>query len=91
MVYRVVYAEAVEKDLLKLQGPLRKRILGKIENYLAHDPQALGKPLTGIFKGFWRYRMGDYRVIYRIAPKEILMVIFRIGHRSRVYSKFIGN
>jgi mRNA interferase RelE/StbE len=75
LVYRVAYAEGVEKDFLKSQRLLRKKILDKIENYLALDPQGFGKPLTGIFKGFWRYRFGDYRVIYRIAPKEILIVV----------------
>ena len=91
MVYRVNYAEGIENDLSKLQGPLKKKIIEKIENYLAHDPQGLGKPLVGIFKGFWRYRFGDYRIIYRIAPKEILIVVFRIGHRSHIYLKSIGN
>ncbi len=86
MVYKVVYADSVERDLVKLDKPLRKKILIKIERYLARDPQGLGKPLTGVFKGFWRYRFDDYRVIYRIAHQEILITVFRIGHRKDVYS-----
>ena len=89
MVYSVFYADGIEKDLAKLDKPLRKRIVGKIENYLARDPEGLGKPLTGDFKGFWRYRFDDYRVVYRIAPKEILITVFRIGHRKSVYSKHL--
>ena len=87
MAYSVEYAEGVEKDLAKLDKPLRAKIINKIENYLAKDPEGLGKPLTGAFKGFWRYRFDDYRIIYRIKHKEILISVFRIGHRKNVYSK----
>ena len=90
MVYKVAYTESVEKDFLKIQGSLKKKIIDKIEHYLARDPQGLGKPLIGIFKGFWRYRFGDYRVIYRIAPKEILIVIFPVGNRKLLYTKPFG-
>ncbi len=91
MVYKVAYAEGIERDLAKLDHSLRRRIIDKIEKYLARDPQGLGKPLTGAFKGFWRYRFDDYRVIYRIAHWEILITVFRIGHRKNVYSKSINN
>ena len=91
MVYSVSYADQVEKDLAKLDKPLRKKILDRIEGYLAKDPQGLGKPLTGIFKGFWRYRFDDYRIIYRIASKEVLITVFRIGHRKNIYSKSISS
>ena len=91
MVYSISYADTVEHDLAKLDKSLRKKIINKIEHYLSKDPQGLGKPLTGPFKGFWRYRFNDYRVIYRIGHKEILITIFRIGHRKNVYSKPVGN
>ncbi len=91
MVYKVAYAEGVDADLARLDKPLRRRIIDKVEGYLARDPQGIGKPLTGIFKGFWSYRMDHYRVIYRIAPKEILITVFRVGPRKNVYSKPIEN
>ena len=91
MVYKVVYAENIEKDLARLDKPLKRRIVDKIEKHLAQDPHGLGKPLTGIFKGFWRFRFDDYRIIYRIAPREILITVFRIGNRKNVYSKSIIN
>ncbi len=87
MVYKVVYAQSVEEDFLKLNQSLRLKVINKIERYLAKDPQNLGKPLTGAFKGFWRYRFDDYRIIYRIAHKEILITVFRVGHRKDVYLK----
>ena len=91
MLYRVVYVSGVEDDLARLDRRIRKKIIDKVEKYLARDPQGLGKPLTGIFKGYWRYRFEDYRVIYRIASHEILMVVLRVGHRKSVYIKPLNN
>ena len=85
-MYKVVYLDSVEKDLEKLDKPLVKKILNKIENYLAQDPKKLGKPLKGQFEGYWRFRFGDYRVIYKIAEKEILILVLRIGHRKSIYN-----
>ena len=84
-MYKVVYADAVEKDLKALDKPAAKKILDKIEHYLAKDPHTLGRQLVGEFKGFWRFRFGDYRVVYRIADKEILIIVVRIAHRKDVY------
>jgi mRNA interferase RelE/StbE len=84
-VYKVVYLDSVEKDLEKLDRPTCKRILDKVETYLAKDPKGLGKALTGEFQGLWRYRVGDFRVIYKIAEKEILIIVARVGHRKNVY------
>ena len=85
-MYKVVYLEQVEEDLKKLDKPVIKKILDRIEKYLAQDPKGLGKPLKGEFRGYWRYRWGDYRVIYKISEKEILVVVLRIAHRKSVYS-----
>ena len=84
-MYKVFYLDSVEEDIKKLYRSLRKRILSKIENHLAKDPKNLGKALTGQFKGLWRYRIGDFRVIYRIAESEILILVARIGHRKSIY------
>jgi mRNA interferase RelE/StbE len=85
-VYKVVYLDRVEQDLRKLDKPIVKKILTRIERYLAADPKSLGKPLKGEFEGYWRYRWGDYRVIYKISEREILITVLRISHRKEVYS-----
>ena len=85
-MHKVVYLDSVEKDLGKVARPTCKRILDKIEKYLAKDPKGLGKALVGEFQGLWRYRIGDFRVIYKIAEKEILIIIARIGHRKNIYN-----
>lgn len=84
-MYKVVYLDQVEEDLKKIDKPAIKNILSRIETYLATDPKGLGKPFKGEFQGYWRYRWGDYRVIYKISKKEILILVLRIGHRKDVY------
>ncbi len=84
-MYKVAYLDSIEEDLKKLDKSIVKKIIRRIETYLAQDPQGLGKPLQGDFQGYWRYRWGDYRVIYRIAEQEILIIVLRISHRKEVY------
>lgn len=85
-MYKVVYLDQVEEDLKKLDKTTAKKILTRIETYLAVDPKGLGKPLKGEFQGYWRYRWGDYRVIYKISEREILILVLRISNRKDVYS-----
>jgi len=84
-VYKVVYLDQVEDDLKRLDKAVARKILARIETYLVQDPKRLGKPLSGEFQGYWRYRWGDYRVIYKIAEQEILIVVLRISHRREAY------
>ncbi len=85
MAYKIVYLDGVEKDLKALDKSIARKILNRIETYLIQSPHELGKPLTGDFRGYYRYRWGDYRVIYKIAEKEILVFVLRIGHRRDIY------
>ncbi len=85
-MYKVVYLDSVEEDLRHLDKAIIRKILPRIENYLARDPRHLGKPLSGAFQGYWRYRWGDYQIIYRISNKEILILVLRIAHRKMAYS-----
>jgi len=85
-MYKIVYLDSVEDDLKKIDKATVKKILNRIETYLAKNPKELGKPLKGEFQGYWRYRWGDYRVIYKISEREILVVVLRISNRKDVYS-----
>ncbi|MDD4293994.1 MAG: type II toxin-antitoxin system RelE/ParE family toxin [Candidatus Omnitrophica bacterium] len=85
MAYDVLYLSQVEKDLKSLNKITIKKLLNRIEKYLAQDPKNLGKALKGEFNGYWRYRWGNYRVIYKISEKEILIIVLRIDHRKQIY------
>ncbi|MEI8344510.1 MAG: type II toxin-antitoxin system RelE/ParE family toxin [Candidatus Omnitrophota bacterium] len=84
-MYKVAYLDRVEEDFERLDKSTVRKILVRIETYLAQDPKGLGKPLKGEFQGYWRYRWGDYRVIYKISEREILILILRISGRKDVY------
>lgn len=86
LVYKVFYKESIEKDLKHVNKSTQKKLLDKIEKELAKNPTEIGKPLKGQYKGLWSYRVGDYRVIYRISIKEILILVLKIGHRKDIYN-----
>lgn len=84
MAYNISYKASVERDLKKLDKNEATRILDKVETDLGKDP-AKGEPLKGPFQGLFRYRIGDYRVIYTKTKDGIL--VLRISHRKDVYKQ----
>ena len=82
MAYKLFYKSSIEKDLKNLPKSEIKKILNGIEERIVTNPY-LGKPLKGDFRGCYRYRFGDYRVIYSVINEEIL--ILRIGNRKDIY------
>ncbi len=81
-MYRIFYKSSVSKDLKRLDKNEVRRILNGIEDKVVSNPNP-GKSLKGDFRGCYRYRFGDYRVIYTISNDAIL--ILRIGHRKEIY------
>lgn len=81
-MYKLFYKNSVAKDLKRFSKDEIKRILNGIEDKIKANP-FLGKSLKGDFRGCYRYRFGDYRVIYSVVNQEIL--ILRIGHRKDIY------
>ena len=82
MAYNVVYKKSIYRDLKKLPKAEARRILDKIEKELPKKPKS-NPVLKGRFAGLRKFRVGDYRVIYVILDKDI--IILRIGHRSSIY------
>ena len=82
-MHKVHLNEKPEHFLKKLDKNERERIIKKL-TLLETNPQ-LGKPLTGPLAGLWSLRIGDYRVIYQIKDKELIILVLKIGHRKNVY------
>ena len=74
-------------DIPQLNETLKKRIKKAIEERLSISPHQYGEPLRKTLKGYWKLRVGDYRVVYKVERNEIL--IFAIINRKDVYRKII--
>lgn len=82
--YKVSLRPAAQRDLDKLSNRLTDRVLLTIER-LAQEPRPRGaKKLVGS-EGFWRVRIGSYRVLYGIEEKPAVVTVFRIRHRREAY------
>ncbi len=87
MKYKIVATKDFLKSLKKLdkstQLLIKKYIDKNIQN--SSDPKAKAKPLRYNLSGYWRYRIGDYRLICEIVDKTITIILIDIGHRKNVY------
>ena len=84
MSYELKYHPDVKKsDLPKIDAKNRGMIKRAIEDRLADQPEAYGKPLQRTLKGYWKLRIGDYRVVFKVSDNSIF--IFGIIHRKEVY------
>lgn len=85
---KVIFSDKAKKFFLKLDKPIQKQIqkfILKLESM--NNPRDAGKMLVGNLLGFWRYRVGDYRLLCRIVDKELVIIIVAVGHRKEVYDK----
>ena len=82
MTYNVLITETAQKDLKNLDNDTKKRILEKLK-YLLKDPIAFSRKLVNSKTGEYRFRIGDYRIIFDIDDKNI--AILKIGHRKDIY------
>ena len=88
MVWRIELAAAAAKQLAKLDKGEAKRITTFLRQRLAvlDDPRTTGKALTGPHLGaYWRYRVGDYRIICDIQDEVLCVLVIEIGNRGEVY------
>ncbi len=88
MAWTIELRAKAEKQLDKLNRKDADRIITFLEQRLAtHDnPRSLGEPLHGSRLGaYWRYKVGDYRIICDIQDGKLVVLVVEIGHRSSVY------
>lgn len=84
MAFRVILTPRAEKQLAGLQPRDQRRILIRLEA-LAENPRPPGSvKLVGTDDG-WRIRVGNFRVLYEIRDKELIVLVVEIGHRRDVY------
>ena len=86
--YHVEYGGGVQKRLEKIDAPTRERIKKWIMENLegCENPRARGTNLHGDLKNYWRYRVGNYRIIAEIVDERVIIIVVKIDKRGEVYS-----
>jgi mRNA interferase RelE/StbE len=88
MAWKVELDRAAEHDLDRLDPQIARRILKFLHGGVAQldDPRSIGEALKGSKLGeFWKYRVGDYRIVSRIEDEAIRVLVVKIGNRREVY------
>ena len=85
--WTIAFDPAAAKELKKLGREPARRIIDMLETRIASldDPRELGKPLLGDWSGYWRWRVGDYRIIARLEDERVVIFVVRVAHRREVY------
>jgi mRNA interferase RelE/StbE len=88
MAWKIEFSVAADRELSKLDAQHSKRLLKFLHERLAkaEDPRRIGKALQGSRLGeFWKYRVGDYRLICKIEDNRLVVLILQVGHRKEIY------
>ncbi len=88
MAWKIEVSELADRELSKLDAQNARRILKFLRERVAYldDPRSMGKALQGSRLGeFWRYRLGDFRIICKIEDCSLVVLVIRIGHRKEIY------
>ena len=87
MKYNLMYSEKAQKQLNRLDNSMKSKILKYIDQNLFHtdNPKKFGKALRYNLKGFWRYRVENYRIIAKIEKDELFILIVQINKRDKIY------
>ena len=90
MAWRVELDPAAERELDKIDPQIARRILSFLHDRVAQldDPRSIGEALKGSKLGaFWKYRVGDWRIIASIEDGDLRILIVRVGNRREVYRR----
>ncbi len=88
MAWKVELSTLAQKNLQQLDPPVARRILAYLSERVERleDPRSIGEALKGSSLGdYWKYRVGDYRVIAQLDNQILRILVVRIGNRRNVY------
>jgi mRNA interferase RelE/StbE len=87
VAHNVELSESADRELGKLDVQQAKRILKFLQRIAKlGDPRSIGEALHGSRLGeFWKYRVGDYRMICKIDDNRLVVLVLRVGHRKEIY------
>ncbi len=87
MAWTIEWTDRAVRSLRRLSPESRGAVIRYMRDRIASDSDARrhGKALVGEMAGFWRYRVGDYRVICRIEDGRLTILVVEVGHRRDIY------
>ena len=88
MVWDIEFDEAAKKELAKLDRQVANRLLDFLKQRVISlkDPRSVGQALKGSKLGeFWKYRVGDFRIIASIQDQKMIILILRVGNSREIY------
>ena len=87
MAWTIEYTNRATNQLDHLDRQISDRIIAYMDERIAtlDDPRHMGRGLTGNRGGYWRYRVGNYRVICDIQDEVLRVLVLEVGHRGQVY------
>jgi mRNA interferase RelE/StbE len=88
MAWAIEYGKDADKEIANLDRQIAQRIIKFMGNRVAklENPRSIGEALTGSTLGdYWKYRVGDYRVIAEIQDARLIVQVVRVGNRREVY------
>jgi mRNA interferase RelE/StbE len=89
LIWQIKFSETAVKQLKKIDTNTSKRIMDFFRERIAKtdNPRNIGKTLTGPLGNFWRYRVGDYRIICDIQDNNFVILVLKAANRNEVYRK----
>ena len=88
MAWRIEYSKDAEKEIARLDLQIAQRIIRFMGSRVAklENPRSIGQALAGSTLGdYWKYRIGDYRIIADIQDGRLIVMVVRVGNRREVY------
>lgn len=86
MAYRIEFEQKAFEEFSRLDGSVKKQIQKYIDKLATREnPRALGEPLKANLSAYWKYRIGDYRLVAEIQDNKLVVLMLVVAHRREVY------
>jgi len=89
MAWKVEISRLAQKQLDDLDVAVSRRIVKFLRERLEKldDPRQIGDPLSRPLRDYWRYRVGDYRIVCLLEHDRLVVLVLRAGHRREIYNR----
>jgi mRNA interferase RelE/StbE len=88
LAWQIEFDQSAKKELAKLDRQVARRLIDFLKSRVLNlrDPRSVGQALSGSTLGeFWKYRVGDFRIIASIQDDRMIVLVLRVGNRSDIY------